>query len=119
MTDVTSTVACIWSVWTDVALVFGYYGCWTFLVCHCSSDAASSLVHLLLTAPFQHFSHCVTLLNLLLTCVRLHVWIHYDVHTVTAQKAELLDQQHDVIQQLEEQQHSLQVMSLTCSNAID
>ncbi len=33
--------------------------------------------------------------------------------------AELLDQQHDVIQQLEEQQHSLQVMSLTCSSAID
>ncbi len=33
-------------------ICFGYYGCWTLLVCHCSSDAASSLVHLL-TAPIN------------------------------------------------------------------
>ncbi len=45
-------MACIWSVYTDVASVFGYYGCWTVLVFHCSSDAASSLVHLFLTALF-------------------------------------------------------------------
>ncbi len=38
---------------TDVASVFGYYGCWTLLVCHCTSDAASSLARLLLTAPIN------------------------------------------------------------------
>ena len=51
--------------------------------------------------------------------MHLHVWIHCDVHSVTAQKKELLDQLHDAIQQLEQQQQSLQVMSLTCSNAVD
>ena len=30
-----------------------YYGRWTLLVCHRSSDAAASLVHLLLTAPIN------------------------------------------------------------------
>ncbi len=89
---------------------------------HFWSVIAVQMQHLVLYIFFSllqsRLRSLLTSLNLLLTYVHLHIWMYCDVHTVTAQKLCFLDQQHDVVQQLEQQQQSVQVMSLTCSNAV-